>query len=399
MRFHCGISFSWRSIKRIIMPLIFGLIAFFGFNFVYDHFSIGFINAFARVKIETVSPTATYDVESNNAIDPTLTDPVIGPTMVNMSTSNWFTSLSRFDYFGNAKGSYLNVDADYYVAITVPNSNYLVASYINDTTRNTLKKENLRCAVNNVFKQGYSTSQGSPEISLFNARIAGVIGINSGAYQVVYRVQFRYRQHIPAIDLQNTNISCWFVQSPSNGLFAQHIMPTNGSDLVFFGYKDVGYAFSVTEDPVMGELINIQNIINNQTNILNEQTQIQQETYDYLTDNTPPDVDTDDIGGVGGLLPPGPVDSLLNLPVKYLSKIITSLGQTCSPYTFTFVFDEEMTLPCFGEFYEDFPVGVRVFTEVIPCGFILIMYFKHLYNKVDRATSLNTSSDDEWGVI
>lgn len=130
-----------------------------------------------------------------------------------------------------------------------------------------------------------------------------------------------------------------------------------------------------------------------------QQTQVQQQTYDYLTDNTPPSVDTDDIGSVGGLLPPGPVDSLLNIPVKYLNKTISSLGGTCSPFTFNFVFDEDITLPCFGTFYDEFPVSVKIFTEYIPAGFILILYFKHLYKKVDRATSLKTSSDDEWGVI
>lgn len=108
---------------------------------------------------------------------------------------------------------------------------------------------------------------------------------------------------------------------------------------------------------------------------------------------------TTDLNDLGGLLPPGPVDSLLNIPFYYTNKVITSLGQSCEPWTFNFVFNKPFTMPCFDTFYEEFPPSIIVFLEVIPCAFILISYFKHLYKKVDRATSLNTSSDDEWGVL
>ena len=50
MRFHCGISFSWRSIKKFLIPILLGLLAFFGFNFIYDNKSnipLGFIQAYA----------------------------------------------------------------------------------------------------------------------------------------------------------------------------------------------------------------------------------------------------------------------------------------------------------------------------------------------------------------
>jgi len=37
MRFHMGISFSWRTIKKYLFYIIFALLAFFGFSFVYDN--------------------------------------------------------------------------------------------------------------------------------------------------------------------------------------------------------------------------------------------------------------------------------------------------------------------------------------------------------------------------
>ena len=49
MRFHCGISFSWRSIKKYLIPILLGFLAFFGFNFLQDNkvIPLGFIQAYA----------------------------------------------------------------------------------------------------------------------------------------------------------------------------------------------------------------------------------------------------------------------------------------------------------------------------------------------------------------
>lgn len=37
MRFHCGISFSWRTIKKFLFPILIGLLGFFGFNFIKEN--------------------------------------------------------------------------------------------------------------------------------------------------------------------------------------------------------------------------------------------------------------------------------------------------------------------------------------------------------------------------
>ena len=50
MRFHCGISFSWRSIKKFLIPILLGFLAFFGFNFIKDNkdnLSLGFVQTYA----------------------------------------------------------------------------------------------------------------------------------------------------------------------------------------------------------------------------------------------------------------------------------------------------------------------------------------------------------------
>lgn len=133
---------------------------------------------------------------------------------------------------------------------------------------------------------------------------------------------------------------------------------------------------------------------------LDNQNKLQQEQNDFLMDDTAPDVDIGNLGTVSGLLPAGPIDSLLNIPFKFLSVLTSSLSGTCSPLSGTFVFDSTITIPCFNDvFYKEVPDYLMNFLSLIPAGFILIKYFKHLYKKVERATSLETTSDDEWGAI
>ena len=140
---------------------------------------------------------------------------------------------------------------------------------------------------------------------------------------------------------------------------------------------------------------------------ITESNKIQQETNDnveeiedYLKDDSDPSADISGLGNVSGLLPSGPIDTLLNIPFNFLSVVVSSLGGVCVPYTGTFVFDSTLTLPCFSEqIYDEVPAGLMVFINLIPTAFLLIKYFKHLYKKVERATSLETTTDDEWGCI
>lgn len=153
-------------------------------------------------------------------------------------------------------------------------------------------------------------------------------------------------------------------------------------------------------------------IINQNTQIINEQQETNDkldttnqelgEMNDYIQDDTPAstdDVDIDSLGTVSGLLPAGPVDSLLNIPFTFLSVLTSSIGGVCVPITGSFVFDSTLSIPCFDSFYDEVPDYLMNFINLIPAGFILIMYFKHLYKKVERAVSLQTTTDDEWGVI
>lgn len=165
-----------------------------------------------------------------------------------------------------------------------------------------------------------------------------------------------------------------------------------------------GLATASSVDEVNESVAELKTELNDVNSSIEEQTQQQQqnheETMNYLTDDTAPESDISSLGNVQGLLPPGPLDSLLNIPFKFLSIITSSMSGTCVPLSGTFVFDSTLTLPCFSELiYDDVPEYLMFFINLIPACFILIKYLKHLYKKVDRAVSMNTTADDEWGVL
>lgn len=211
------------------------------------------------------------------------------------------------------------------------------------------------------------------------------------------------------------------------------VTPNNGLANVFYSFG-INKQLEVTCDTSTGQIIdnqnaNAQNIINNQNenaqeiidnnnqntawevNTANANQQQTNERLDEtnsklndinstLTDDTPPESDISSLGNVQGLLPAGPVDNLLNIPFYFLSIVTSSFGGVCTPLTGNFVFDTELSIPCFSELiYTDMPEGIMVFINLIPTAFLLIVYFKHLYKKVDRAVSLETTGDDEWGVL
>lgn len=150
----------------------------------------------------------------------------------------------------------------------------------------------------------------------------------------------------------------------------------------------------ITEQEKTNEKLNDLNKTQQETNKQLE------ETKDFITSNDAPNADVSGLGNVQGLLPPGPVDSLLNIPFQFLSILTSSFSGTCVPMKGKFVFDMDFTIPCFSDiFYDKIPPFLMSFIDLVPSAFILILYFKHLYKKVDRAVSMDTNSDDEWGVI
>lgn len=116
-----------------------------------------------------------------------------------------------------------------------------------------------------------------------------------------------------------------------------------------------------------------------------------------LTDSTPPDISG--LGDMTGWLPPGPVDSILTLPLKMLQSITSFLSGTCTPVKYTLPFvNYETELSCMNEIYDK--INATTFFELtgtIASTIILITYFTFLYNWIDGVLRLEHKKVKAWG--
>lgn len=118
-----------------------------------------------------------------------------------------------------------------------------------------------------------------------------------------------------------------------------------------------------------------------------------------IMDDTPPD--TGSLGNSAGWLPPGPVDSLINLPLTMLQNLSNALGTTCKPLTLTLPFvDEDIQLPCLVSVYNkmgELPIWLNTI-GTIASGFILFGYFLNLYDWVENRIKMKDNAKaKDWG--
>lgn len=333
-------------------------------------------------------------------------------TEVNLN-SPWLTSPSQFWSASGLSGEYLNVGADYYIGVWNVLTNADTLNYSGNLT-----PDKLRCGIGGSYRSGYDATY-TPSVTNFKVEFFQNKNIN-GFSQFLYHITFNYSQKIKPVNINSSNITCWFEND--NSLFAQ---PVGQSNQLMYYYYNKEFSYSVSKDANTGLLQDItsqnetiikqneeiknaiggaaSSINSNLDGLKDTQNQTNQKLDDmnsFLKDETEPNVDVSSLGTVSGLLPEGPVDSLLNIPFKFLSVITSSMSGTCVPVSGNWVFDSTLTIPCFSEqFYSNVPSLLMNFISLIPSAFILISYFKHLYKKVDRAMNLETNADDEWGVL
>ena len=129
--------------------------------------------------------------------------------------------------------------------------------------------------------------------------------------------------------------------------------------------------------------------------------QTQEDIKNALTDESLPEM-----GGLEnavGWLPPGPVDSILNLPLSLLNNLSTNLGKSCKPISLTLPYlpkNNKFDLPCIKTLYVK--MGVNDYLEVvgtIASAFILYYYLLNLYKWVDNKLSLKDNDPNDWGGI
>lgn len=143
-------------------------------------------------------------------------------------------------------------------------------------------------------------------------------------------------------------------------------------------------------------------------NNLNDLNKKQEETNNQLkdlngsiTDSTGPD--TSALENSAGWLPPGPVDSILNLPLALFNNLTSNLSKTCQTVILPLPFlDKNLELPCLNTIFSKIE-GLSTWLNIvggIASAFILFHYLIGLYKWVDDTLSFRENNYiDNWGGI
>lgn len=149
------------------------------------------------------------------------------------------------------------------------------------------------------------------------------------------------------------------------------------------------------------QIINQNNIIINNGNATNNKLD---DLNKNLTDESSPNLNG--LENSAGWLKPGPVDSIINLPLTLLNNLQTNLGNTCNPVTVKLPYvNKDINLPCISAIYKQIN-GLDTWFQgigVIAAAFILYRYFMYLYNRIDDTLSFRENNmqgyfdDSLWG--
>ena len=122
--------------------------------------------------------------------------------------------------------------------------------------------------------------------------------------------------------------------------------------------------------------------------------------FNWLTNDD--DADVSSAGNVAGWLPPGPLDSLINLPLTMLTNINSSLNNTCSPLEVNLPYVKKtVEIPCLNTIFNQITGLNSFWTWVGMIGSVLILYryLINLYNYYDKLTDLQANFISDWGSV
>lgn len=128
---------------------------------------------------------------------------------------------------------------------------------------------------------------------------------------------------------------------------------------------------------------------------------IAEEQKNFITDTTPPEVDSSSLSGASGWLPPGPLDSILTLPATLLSGIVDVFtgSKNCHPVQLPLPYvDEDLALPCVRPLLDQ--IGATTIFDIVGGvigAFIIFDTLKWLYKFVDDTLSYRENNSTIWG--
>lgn len=118
-----------------------------------------------------------------------------------------------------------------------------------------------------------------------------------------------------------------------------------------------------------------------------------------LTDESSPDLDI--LGDTSTWLPPGPVDSIIMLPLNLINTIVSKFESACTPVQLPIPFldNQFITLPCINTLYEQINGFSTLFNliGVIGSVYLLYNYFVRFYKWVDDTLTLRENTWQDWG--
>lgn len=227
---------------------------------------------------------------------------------------------------------------------------------------------------------------------------------------------------ITNIQINNTNYSCSYKNSSYTGgkvVIITFLAYSSGANsivvyqnddasiqLIDFVVDSSGYVnpMNYSNQTLINQnsqIINQNNTIINNGNATNDKLD---DLNQNLTDETSPNLNG--LNNSAGWLKPGPVDSIINLPLTLLNNLQTNLGNTCNPVTVTLPYvNKDINLPCISAIYKQIN-GLDTWFQVIgviAAAFILYRYFMYLYNRIDDILSFRENNmqgyfdDSLWG--
>lgn len=309
----------------------------------------------------------------------------------------------------------------------------------NEEMENTLKNE-IKNTENNIkdgIKEGFESCRDSYNLfsySLFNmSQTYGLIELDSSKSYVL-SVKLKEGQSIPPglyfgftdksftvpadpprrIDILSNGK---FIGSPnSEGWYVRNIDPNSIYKYVFVFPKNINveqyFYINLNEGSVpkpyepYGEQV-CKNRIDETNKKLDEQNETSKgifgkikDLFNWLTNKD--DADVSGAGNVAGWLPPGPVDSLINLPLTFLTNVNTSLSKTCSPLDVNLPYvNKVVQIPCLNTIFNQI-TGLNSFwtwVGTISSVVILFKYLVALYDYFDRLTTLQANFISDWGGV
>ena len=221
---------------------------------------------------------------------------------------------------------------------------------------------------------------------------------------------------ITNIQINNTNYSCSYKNSVYTGgkvvIITLLAYSSGANSIVIYqnDYASIQLIDFVVDSSVYVNPMNYssQTLINQNSQIINQNNTIinnSNATNDKLddlnqnlTDETSPNLNG--LNNSAGWLKPGPVDSILNLPLSLLNNLTFNLNKSCSAIDLPLPFvHQNLQLPCLKYVFNNIN-GLNVFLNsigVIASAFIIYEYLRKLYLRIDKI--LNFDDVSGWGDI